>query len=384
MKHQILAGVSIIAAGTLIALGIIFLKPDVKREPPKSIALLVEVMEAEPTSTRIKITAYGTVEPEEEIILFPEVSGTIVSDVPDFKIGKILEKGQPLIKIDPSNYLIAVEQEKANLVKAEFELKLEEGRQVIAKREWELLSTTVKETEIGEELALRVPHLQEKQAAVKAAESRLAQAILNLQRTEIKSPFKSIVLEDNADLGQYVSPQTQIGKLAAVDAFRVKVSIPYSSLHWVEVPGAEARIIQVIGSQRTLEKSGTVTRLLGDVDPLGRLVRLVVQIDDPLGLEGGDAPKNPLLLGAYVRVEILGPEVQNVFRVPRTALKEDSSLLLKDEENLLEIRPVNILFRDADYVFIDKGLESGEEIVLTPLPLVIPGTELRTADEENQ
>ena len=43
----------------------------------------------------------------------------------------------------------------------------------------------------------------------------------------------------------------------------------------------------------------------------------------------------------------------------------------------LEIRKTEVVFRDAEYAYIRKGLESGEEVVTTTLATVAEGVGLR-------
>ena len=111
-----------------------FFKGRIHFQSPK-----LEIFTVEKRHYPLKIVTSGTVKPHREITVQAEVSGRIIAQSHDLDVGGLLKEGEMMIKIDPRNYLTAVEQEKAAYSKAVLELKMEEGKQFIAKREWELL-----------------------------------------------------------------------------------------------------------------------------------------------------------------------------------------------------------------------------------------------------
>ena len=51
---------------------------------------------------------------------------------------------------------------------------------------------------------------------------------------------------------------------------------------------------------------GYLYQLLGDLEPNGRLARVLIEIEDPLDLGSQDGERKPFLLGDYVSAEIEG------------------------------------------------------------------------------
>ena len=379
---QLTIALGIIGISALIALVIFLSKSDVEKGDYQPKPILVDVMVAEPSTEQVKFTAYGTVTPDKKLIVNTEVSGRIIFQSPDLVEGGLLQEGEIILTIDPRDYELAVQQAEAEVTRAEFELRVEEGRQVVAKREWELLNPTLKSADIGEDLALRKPHLKEKQATLEATKSRLEKAKLDLERTILTSPFNALVVSENTEEGQYITPQTEVATLVDSDAFRVRVSVPFDKLKWIKLPegdnqtGSKVIVTQTVGGSAVIKRTGKIVRLLGDVDPQGRLARLEIVINDPLGLKNGNRRK-PLLLGTYVGVDFFGPKMKGVYKIPRVAIHNGNTLWIKNNENELEFRKVNIIFSEDEFVTINKGLEPGDEVILTPLSLPIPGTELR-------
>jgi len=374
----------VIAIGvTLLIASILFLtKPEPERTEPVPKSTLVNIYSATMSDEPVILTAYGVVQANREVTLRSEVSGRVIEQSENLVVGGLTKKDEILLRLDPRDYLIIIEQEKANLEKAEFEIQVEKGRQVVAKREWEQLAPSIKITELSEELALRKPHLREKKAALEAAKSKLEKAKLDYQRTVIRSPLNAIVIEESVETGDYITPQNEITQLVATDEFRVQVSVPVNKLEWIQIPGGKVTVIQDLGKGQSKKREGTILRLLGNLDPSGRMARILVTIEDPLGLKNLQYRQNPLLIGSYIRVEFEGPVLENIFVIPREAVREDNQVWIQTEDNTLDIRNINIVLRHKDVVYINKGLKEGEKIVISSLPLALPGMLLRSVETQ--
>jgi multidrug efflux pump subunit AcrA (membrane-fusion protein) len=140
----------------------------------------------------------------------------------------------------------------------------------------------------------------------------------------------------------------------------------------------KVRVVQEVSADTRIELPGRLVRLLGDLDPVGRMARVLVEIEDPLGLKDKKKPDRlPLMLGAYVRVEIEGRRAEEVFRVPRTAIREGDQVWIANEEDRLEARPVEVFWRSKDTVLIRNGLREGDRVIANSIPLPIPNMKLR-------
>lgn len=362
---------------------IIFSEGDIERSQPQIASTLVSTSPLEKQNVKVSIFGFGTLEPNRELVLRSEVSGRIINMSDQLDQGGLIAKGERLVQIDPRDYINQVEQQQAQLQSAEFELELEHGRQRVAKREWELIGPSMQQEEFNINLALRRPHLEEKEAIVRAAKSRLEKALIDLERTQIKSPFDAIILEEHAEIDELVSPQSEIARLAATDLFVVKMNIPYEKLRWINFGKGDLSfpvvVFQEIGNGMSIEREAFVIRLLGDLDPRGRLARLLIGVKDPLGLK---SDKPPLLLDSYVRVEIKGEEIKGAFVIPRSALRTNDTVWIKTKENTLDIRPIQILYRQLDEIIVENNLQTGDELITSHISTPIQGMMLRSAADE--
>ncbi|HUV76680.1 MAG TPA: efflux RND transporter periplasmic adaptor subunit [Desulfobacterales bacterium] len=353
--------------------------PRTRKRPPVKLSPTVLIQTVKPSSYQIIVTAMGTVIPAREMVLKSRVSGEIVEIHPEFTEGGFLKKDMRVIQIDPQDYELALARKRSTVTDAEFALKLELGHQVVAKREWELLNQGKPAQDMEKELALRQPHLNKVRADLSAAEAELKAAMLDLERTHITVPFNAMVRSKSVDRGSQVTLQEPLAELVGTDAYRVQTSLPVDRLEWIDVPvqagdsGSKARIIYGRGH----ECSGTVIRLMGDLATEGRMARILVEVSDPLGFNSSNQDRTPLLIGEYVRVKILGRRLDNVFQIPRSALKDNSSIWIVGENQTLEIRKVRPVWRDADVVLLQDGLKPGEQLIVSDLPAPVEGMTVR-------
>jgi len=381
---KILLPLLALGIGVGIFVGLLRTKPKADRAEPSFGAPLVEVITVSEHTVDAVVRVQGEVVPAQRIVLQPEVGGRVVWQSPDLVPGGFFRAGQAMLRVDPRDYSVAVEQQGAQLNRAQLDVEVEQGRSVVAQREWELLGSQETGSEEGRALALREPQLRTARVAMRAAESAVKRARLELRRTTLNAPFDAVVLSEVVDPGQLVGPQSQLAVLAASDRSWVQVSIPVEQLGAIAIPGqagasdgSAARVWQQAGADR-IERDGRVIRLLGDLDPVGRMARLLVEINDPYGVAApNELPGLPLLIGAYVNVEIRGHRLEGVVEVPRSALREASRVYVANDQDRLEIRDITVAWRNEDSVLVSSGVRAGERIITSRVPLPVEGMELR-------
>ncbi len=363
----------------------------------------VEVLEIAHTSEQVVVKAQGTVSAAQQIQVRPEVTGRIVELSPSLVPGGRFAAGETIAVIDDRDYRVQLAARREAVSRARLVLRQEQAQQAVAEEEWQRLEGSVPAGDANRDLVLRIPQIEQAEAAVAAAEGGLAKAELDLARCTIAAPWSAVVLREQIDLGQLVGPQTEVATLAGVDAYRVQVSLPLDQLEWIEIPrggrhGSTATIIQRAGSVE-IRRQGRVERLLGDVDPAGRMARLLIVVDDPLNLRGGHGGAElPLLLGSYVTAEIQGRTIDDAIVVPRRALREvhtggdggaREGLWIMDDDDRLAIRDAEVVWRGEDSVIVAGGrpggalrqhLGDGERLITSSIATPIEGMKLAAVE----
>ena len=354
-----------------------------KQKPPAPTAALVEAIRVQSSRQRVVVHAMGEVVPAQEISLQAQVSGEVIWVSEEFLPGGLFTAGEKIVQLEPRDYELTIEQRQSEVMRAEHDLKMEFGYQAVAQHEWELLNAGDEASELDLELALRKPHLKKAQAALTASKAALENARLDLERTTIKAPFNAFLQVKNVDLGAQVGLQTQLGHLAGTDEFWVQTSIPVHRLRWITIAdesrqkGSAAKVVYQTAGTEQIERSGYAGRLMGQLEREGRMARVLVMVKDPLDLESPAQQRRPVLIGAYVHVEIEGKELPDVISIPRTALRDNEAVWVMDDQNKLAIQAVEVRWRDKERVLIGGGLEGGERVVVSNIAAPIVGMELR-------
>jgi len=379
----------LVAAAVFAALRLVKTRPQAQRSPTKSRPPLVEVIAAEAAPGPVKVSAMGTVVPARRLVVQPEVSGRIVSYHDALVPGGLIHEGEEILRIDARSYELAVEQQRAVVAKAEVEVELEAGRRILAEEEWKLFESEVPFSDEGRRLALRKPQERNAEIGIEIARTGLRQAELNLERTSVTAPFNGLVIDENIEKGQLVTPQSGLATIVGTDEFWVTISLPPEKIGLLVFPdekgrgGSQVRIARETGDGEEAAREGRLLRLLGDLEPGGRMARVVVAVPNPMAEGQGD--HMPLLLGSYVRVVMEGRRHGNTVAVPRTALKEGDTLWVLGNDSRLEIRDVEVAWGGRDKVYISGGVAAGEKVIAGSVANAVEGMQLRrTSDTDTE
>ncbi|MFZ9010481.1 MAG: hypothetical protein ACO20W_01150, partial [Anaerohalosphaeraceae bacterium] len=106
-------------------------------------------------------------------------------------------------------------------------------------------------------------------------------------------------------------------------------------------------------------------------------VHVVAQITDPFKT---DSSRPPLTPGMFVRVDIEGRQINDIYRVPRYAIHGRSEVWVAaatGETMQLTIQPVDIVRMDRDFAYVAAGLNEGDYVVISALGTVNDGMAIR-------
>ena len=350
----------------------------------KQTAMLVDVTRVERGDFRPIIVAMGTVRPEQEIVLSPRVGGEVVSVSASFTPGGFVEEGEILLQIDPADYQANLLLRQSELRQASADLDLELGRQELARQDYEELKGTISSE--YETLVLRAPQLNTARARVEAAEANARRAELDLERTRIRAPFAAHILGREVNVGSQVAPGEPLGRLVGIESYWAEVAVPVSSLRWIDIPqdsGASAAHAQLRHRAAWPEntfREARVHSMIGALEDETRLARILLTVPDPLAHEPGSSGLPPLMVGSYVEARIEGKLIEDAVRMPRDYLRQNDTVWI-NEDGMLRIRPLEVVFRDQDYAYVQQGLDETDLVVTTNLATVIDGAMLRMAGD---
>ena len=366
----------IVAAILITAVVVMGALASMKKPPPKKEAadntLLVETLTLANESVNFKINSQGTVRPLINTTLSAEVSGTIIYISDKFVAGGLFDADEVLLEIDPTDYEVALTQATALVKQRQIEY---EGAKQLRKSGFRAEA-----------------ELASAEAALAAAKSSQVIAKRNLERTKIRLPYKGIVREKTADLGQYVNPGSRLAVTFAVDTAEVRLPLTDRDLSFLDLPAYQMQTtdydslpsvtLSAVQKGQLTRWSAKIIRTEGIVDENSRVTFAVAQIIDPYRTNQTLVATDSAILpvGTYVTAEIAGVTMDNLMRVPREILRGQNQLMIVDADSKLRIRDISVLYTDKTYAYIDAGVVEGERVILTAIESPINGMRVRTTD----
>lgn len=368
----------LVGGGGMFAISVLKPQPETTDALPQALSVFGEQVQRR--DLNLVVEAQGEVRPRAEISLTPQVGGRIAYVSDRFLDGAEITRGQVLVRLDAADYELAVVSARAGVATAEQRLARERAESELAIRDLQDLGLTD-----ASPLARREPQLAEAQAALDSANAQLRDAELALERTAIRAPFNGRVREKAVDVGQFVSPGQNLGRVFATDI--MEVSLPLTdqqlgqlglSIAYSETPanpGPEVTFRAEIGGEMR-EWEGRIARTSAALNSQSRLINVFGVVEDPYGKGAdGDAPMAP---GLFVAAEITGRTVEDVLWAPRAAMRGTNQLYIGDQEaGILSIRPVDVVHTDQSGAYFHSGAEAGELAIVSPVQAAFDGMRLR-------
>jgi RND family efflux transporter MFP subunit len=423
LKHKLLI-IPAIIVGVAIFVLLVKNRAQPEKKPLAETARAVRIIEVPQISVTPTLTGTGTVRPSQVWNGVAQVSGKIVEMNPQLKKGAVIQAGETLLKIDPSDYELAIEQAKTSIEATQAQiaeskvkennsrasLKIEEEALSIAREELErkrklVKQGTVTRSDVEKEernvlaqqqsvqtltntINLIPAERRRLQADIDRLNAQLKEAELNLERTTITMPFNGRIAESNVEIKQYVRQGEILVVADGIEKAEVEVDLPMDRItgliqsdRVVNVDEVRTRGVgEVLGLSATvmLRRNDNITRwdrkivrTSDTLDTRTRTVGFIIEVDNPYkNVQPGIRP--PLIKGMFVEVEIRGTSSPGKLVIPRSALN-DHHVYVVNNENRLERRMVTVQLRGADYVVVQEGLTAAERIVISDLSPAIDG-----------
>lgn len=295
------------------------------------------------------LTATGSLQADEEVMLRSEMSG-IVSEIA-FSEGEYVEAGRVLVRLRAEDLVARAERAEAQLQ--------------LAQREGE------RQQSLGQRQAISRSELDQAKSSVEVAraDSQLAKA--ELAKTEVRAPFSGVVGLRSISVGSYVTPTTDIASFRKVDPLKLELNVPERYGRFIR---PDLRVeFSVAGTDEKF--AGTVYAVEPGIDPVTRTVRLRAHVPNP------DRRLTP---GAFVEAQLVLERIEDAIIVPSLAvipgLKEETVYVVND--GVAEVRKVTTGIRTADSVLIEDGLKPGDQVIVSSILQLRPG--VRVAPVERQ
>jgi len=403
----------VLAAGGAIFAGLASLKQTPATRAPARPTFNVTVFDVEKADLREILIGFGTVVAEHEVEYSAQVEGEVVEVSPLFKAGVRVDAtarsdnqpDDPLLVIDPEQYIEHLTQQEIALAEASAQQKLlnrrkENSRLLLAQATVDEQAAKTEFDRTSESFAKGVAtkselnnarleysryqnvllERQNESRLFPAQEEVLAQQILTLNtqirlagidvgHTRIQAPFSGVLSHIHVEKGQLVQKGSPLFHVTNLDTVEIAVplhAMDAAKLHDQLKHGHQPAVSLALNETTQAMWQGHVTRIAPQADELTRTIDVFVEVTNtPDSL--------PLLPGTFVQARISGPLLKNVLAIPRDAIlgyEATSGRVFVVQNGTVEARTVSIDRKLEGMAVVTEGLAPGEQLLLTNLDVI--------------
>ena len=354
--------------------------------------------------------ATGSLAPNEQTDVAPSIAGKVVAIGVD--LGSFVKRGQMIVRLDPVDSRLRLEQAQAQLAQAQAAVRQAEARiglkpgqnfdatrvaEVSAARvALELAEKQLQRSEkllesgdvsrsaydqqkaqrdgLREQYEVALAQARQNFAAVQVARTNVgnAQAQVGLAQRSLSyalvySPISGYVSDRPVDLGEYVSPTTKVATVVSINPLRVRIDIPEQAISSVR-QGESVSVTVSAYTDRAF--AGRIARISPNVSAASRTLTVEAEVDN------GDGLLKP---GQFATVKIMQPQTTPAVLVPARAVRTeaDTSRVFVIKNGHAEQRLVQLGQKEGDLIEIKVGIAADEIVATSNVELLNDGIAIR-------
>lgn len=325
----------------------------------------VVVSKVVPATFVDRLNVNATVKTQQDIVLSARADGTVLRMA---ELGERVKDGQVVALLDP-------ELAQAQLAQSQANLEATRAQAALAKETYERQKPLFEREVISAlEFQNLTSQFQQTKAAVAQAEAQVRASEEQLARTRIRAPFGGTVEERYVQVGEQVSPGSQVLRIVNSDVVKVRGAVPERYAKDIQA-GAEARVrFNAYGLE---PRTGPVRFVGRAIDPSTRTFAVEVELSNE------DGELKPEMVA---RIELTRATIEDALVVPQNAVLTDDRgesvfVVVREGEQIasVERRRVQTGVRSQGRVVISKGLSEGDEVVVVGQANINTGDQVTVA-----
>jgi len=340
----------------------------------------------------ISIQGFGDVVSRTTVTLSAEVNGRITFRRDHLQVGRNVNKGEILFKINQ-------EDSQLDLATAEALLKILQRDRALAQTEFKRLSALYRDNKVGSQSGVDKAESTLNNIAnqLRQVRKNKERAAIQLSRCLIRAPFNGRIAAVSIDKNEYVKPGQQL--ITLVNDADLEVIVPLDSRdasRWLKLrekkelgdakekelkgnwfPHPEAVPCTVVWSENPNIKSS------GILDRVVRFEAKTRMLSVAVVLERHEHTPFPLNEGMFCRVTIPGRTLHQVYVIPREAVHL-SSMVSVVKEHRLQNRKVTVVREEKGLAVISKGLSPGDVVITTRLENPLDNSLVRIVGQDGK
>ncbi len=327
---------------------------------------------AAPSPIAITRTGLGTVTAWNTAAITPQVTGQI-TEVP-FREGAVVKTGDLLVRSDPRPFQAALDQAKAKLKQDEANLVASEKNLV---RDQTLLAQGGFSTQqtVDNEVA-QVDALTASIAGDKAA---IETAQLNREWSTIVAPFTGVAGLRHVDIGNVVSPISNLLTMTQIEPIAVDFPLPQSDLAAVTAAFERGKPVVIASDQegRAVLDRSVLDVINNQVDTTTGTIKLKARFENQ---------DHKLWPGAFVQVRLVVERRPDAIALPNAAVQRgpDGYSAWVVQDGRAQRRPLEIGAIQDDRTVVTKGIAAGDHVVVSGQYRLADGTRVAESGPAEQ
>lgn len=404
-KRLVTLPIFFLVLGIFLMFMLAFFAPQAKKQTRLNDIPAVRVVSAQKESLQIPVYSQGLVEPEKEIKFISLVNGQITYISPNFVEGGVVKEGELMLQVSDRSYQQDKAKADANLARAK-------------------AAQFAKQSELRVQGTLRSgggqAQLIEVNAAVDAAQADVQRVEDLIESTKFIAPFSGLLRGVTVQAGQSVRAGVPIASVFSKHKAIVNVSLSDRQLSLLDltklnrhieseqpIADASKEMQSTTDTQQSAEQAdeqkaldddlpdvkvkgkfgdrvfywkGKVIRSAGARNEINRMYYVTVEINEPFETDPEQPGRPPLMPGFYVELEIEGRKLDQIVKLPRSALKANQKVWTVNEKNILESHDVDLFYRGKDFIYVSSGIENSDQVVVSNLEVMADGMEVKLAN----
>ncbi len=380
MKSKaVLIPVAIIIASIIIMIALFSMRSD----PPKAQAVpqtkIVDIEVAHLQDIESEIVGLGRLTSALPLVLFSEVSGTVMEGTVPFLPAQSFRKGDLVLKIDDRQIQLDIKSAKSEFLNA-FSSVLPEIK-IDFPKDFKVWQSYFNQCDVYSPLS-PLPETENQKIKLYLSRFNVYKLYFSVRNLEIRlekhyfyAPFSGSIISADLRVGSIARNGSRLGEVINLDNLEVEIPILAEDIVWID----KTKPVTLISEEMGKQWQGTIARIGNSIDPKTQSVSLFVRLNT--------SNMSEIFEGIFLKARISGKIVKNAILIPRKILYQENYIyFIKDGR--LDYRPVEISRRQIDSVIVSEGISQGDTIVTAVLQGVASGMLARPksilSDERSQ
>ena len=304
----------------------------------------------------ILVRSVGRLVPDREVVVSAQVTGIVTEVKAD--VGSRVASGATLVRLDPTDYTLALNEAEANLLAAQ-------ARMSAAEKSFARVGRLLPEKAVSQEL---YDTAEAEYRTSRASVSQLSAAVdiarQRLNKTIIYSPFDGYVVQRFVELGQNVAVGEAVMGIADMRAMRVKIHISENDYLHLDMEDPVTVVVEAYSEEFF---PGRVDKIGIQADARTNTFEVEILLDNARFLFKAGLTARVAVQTEVIHQAVVIPQGSVLFREDR------KEVFVVEQGGHAAVREVKLGETAGSEVRILQGLASGDILVVSGAQYLKPG-----------